>query len=350
MTRTAWPAASAGLLWFRRDLRLTDNPAWSVATSEHRTVTALYVLDDRLWQPAGPLQLVQLVAELHELDVSLRARGGRLMVQRGDPTVVVPSVAAGIGAARVHWNADVTPYATKRDAAVRSVLTVDATTPYGHLVLPPGSVTTRDHRVHRVFSAFYHAWRATPWDAWQPPGDARIASDAGEGLPRLAGEPPYPPGEHAARTRLCHFAAQPVDSYRQERDHVAERGTSELSVALKFGTLSPREIIESVEDRAGHTDEDREAFIRQLGWRDWYAHLLAEQPDLPGRAMRREYDRVPWRDDPEGLAAWREGRTGYPIVDAGMRELAARRKDAQPGPHDHGVLPGEGPTHRLALG
>ena len=308
-----------GLVWFRRDLRLTDNPAWAAATADHAEVTALYVLDDRLLRSAGPLRRRQLVAELHALDAALGRHGGRLLVRRGDPITVVPGEADRRGGARVHWNADVTPYAAARDGAVRAALDREPATFHGHLVHRPGALVTSAGRVPRVFGAFHRRWTATPWDGWPLPGDAALGDDPGGGLPPLDGEPPLPPGEDAAHATLRRFLDGPVDRYRGGRDDLARPGASRLSVALRFGTISPRLVAEAV----GEAGEDRRAFLRQLAWRDWYAHLLAETPSLPRRALRAEYDRIAWRDDPDGLAAWREGRTGYPIVDAGMRELAA---------------------------
>jgi deoxyribodipyrimidine photo-lyase len=311
-------ANDLGLVWFRRDLRLADNPAWAAATAAHARVVALYVLDERLTATAGAARRRQHLAELHALDRTLRGHGGRLLTRRGDPTVVVPREVVRHGVARAYWNADVTPYATGRDRPVRGAVGVDAETHWGHLVLPPGSVSTNAGRVSRVFGPFHRRWRSTPWDPWPEPGDAAVADDPGDGLPPLDGDPPRPAGEDAAHDALLRFLAGPVDDYRSARDDLAHPATSELSVALRFGTVSPRRVVEAV----GEGDEDRQAFVRQLAWRDWYAHLLFEQPALTSTAMRPELDRIAWRHDSEDLAAWQEGRTGFPIVDAGMRQLA----------------------------
>jgi deoxyribodipyrimidine photo-lyase len=312
-------AGGVGLVWFRRDLRLEDNPAWSAATSQHHRVTALYVLDDRLMRSAGPFRRRQIVANLHALDAALGGVGGRLLVRRGDPTVVVPSESARLGTELVHWNADVTPYATRRDAAVASALTVGTATPFGNLVLPPGSVLTKDGRVSRVFGAFHRRWRVTDRDPWASPGEAAVADEVGDPLPALEADPPRPAGEDGAHGALQAFLDGPVDDYRAGQDRVSERATSDLSAALRYGTISPRLVAEAV----GGGNDDRQAFLRQLAWRDWFAHLLLEVPSLPDRPLRREYERIRWREDPDGLEAWKRGRTGYPIVDAGMRELEA---------------------------
>lgn len=310
--------SDVGLVWFRRDLRLADNPAWAAATAGHAAVVALYVLDDRLGDAAGPVRRRQHLAELHALDRTLQDRGGRLLARHGDPAEVVPREVARLGATRVYWNADVTPWAAARDDRVRSRLGVDAEAWWGHLVLPPGSVSTKAGRVALVFGAFHRRWRETAWDPWPDPCDARVVDDAGDGLAPRDGDPPRPAGEDAADDALRRFLAGPVDAYRAGRDDLARPATSELSAALHFGTVSPRRVVEA----AGHGN-DREAFVRQLAWRDWYAHLLHENPALATSALRPELDRVAWRHDPGDLAAWQDGRTGYPVVDAGMRQLAA---------------------------
>ena len=154
--------SDVGLVWFRRDLRLGDNPAWAAATAGHAAVVAFYVLDDRLGAAAGPVRRRQHLAELWALDGTLQVHGGRLLVRHGDPAKVVPREAARLGAARVYWNADVTPWATARDEAVRRELTVGAEPWWGHLVLPPGSVSTGAGHVARVFGAFHRRPGSSP--------------------------------------------------------------------------------------------------------------------------------------------------------------------------------------------
>ncbi len=308
---------SLGLMWFRRDLRLTDNPAWAAATSTHTEVTPLYVLDDQLLLTAGKYRRRQILANLHALDASLVDRGGRLLVRRGDPRTVVAQEAGRLGAEAVYWNADVTPYARTRDAAVHAALRAPTVTPYGHLVLPPGSVDGPDGRVSRVFSAFHRRWSATRWAPWPEPGLASVSAEAGEDLPWPDAEPPRPAGEDGASAMLSRFLAEAADGYRESQNRISEPATSALSVALRYGTISPRRLATAI----GSETADRKAFVRQLAWRDWFAHLFAEMPALVDHSLRPERDRIEWRDDPAGLAAWKHGRTGYPIVDAGMREL-----------------------------
>jgi len=301
---------TTGLVWFRRDLRVVDNPAWAAATAEHDIVAALFVVDPRLWDTAHPARRAQLAANLGALDADLSTAGGRLRVERGDPTRIVPTIAGALDA--VYWNDDVSPYARSRDRAVRRKLRARPISFYGNLVHPPGSIATAAGKTYRVFTQFWRRWEATPWDPWPEPGDARIASDPGTGVPPCRDAPPLPPGENGAWARLGSFDAGGYEAWRDRPDH---RGTSMLSVDLKFGTISPRAIIE-------HLDQPNLAvFIRQLAWRDFYAHLLAAFPAMTTAAIRPEYDGIAWRNDPDEFAAWQGGATGFPLVDAGMRQL-----------------------------
>ena len=317
------------IVWFRRDLRLEDQPAWSAATRSGAPVLALHVLDPVALGGAGPLRRDLLFGHLASLDDDLRARGGGLLVRHGDPAEVVPSVAAAIDADGVEFDLDVSPYARRRDRAVVEALRAAGRhvgTHWGNLLHPPGAVISPSSgRTHRVFTPFHKVWAATPAEPWPEATAATLVDPAGlpgaapDPLPRPHSTPVMAPGADAAAERLGDWLAR-VDHYPERRDLPADdAGTSHLSADLRWGTLSPRRVAEVV----GTTTPGRAAFVRQLAWRDWYAHLLWEEPRLGRHALKPEMDRVTWRDDPDGLAAWAEGRTGYPIVDAGMRQLAA---------------------------
>lgn len=311
--------AEIGLVWFRRDLRLDDNPAWAAATSSCDAVVPLFVLDARVLDAAGPFRRRQLVANLQALDYDLFARrGGRLHVCVGDPVTAVPEVARRFGARRIFLNADVSAYAQRRDAAVATAAELPVVMSYGSLVHAPGSVLTARGTLSKAFTSFYKRWLATPCEPWPEPGEAVSLDEPGEPLPPLDAPPPLPEGEGEARRRLETFLEQ-VDAYSEQRDRVDLGATSSLSSDLKFGTISPRTVLDAV----GEGTPGRDAFVRQLAWRDWYAHLLAETPSLPSTAMRARYDRIEWRNDPGEIAAWKGGYTGYPIIDAGMRQLRA---------------------------
>lgn len=303
----------ASLMWFRRDLRLTDNPAWATATN-HGPVTACFVLDPRLWTTAGPHRGPQLIAHLRALDRDLRIHGGRLLILEGDPVEILPRAAGGHDA--VFANRDVTPYALRRDRAIDGG--VDVSWHDGSYVVPPGKVTTQAGDPYQVFTPFYRRWLEVDWPQWPPEtAPAAVGSNPGSALPESA-PPLMEGGEDAARRRLETFAGV-VDGYPHLRDRPDLDQTSRLSADLKFGTLGPRTIIEAL----GTGTQGRDAFVRQLAWREFYAQILLARPDMARRALRPEYDRIEWENDESQFVAWTEGRTGYPIVDAGMRQLAA---------------------------
>jgi deoxyribodipyrimidine photo-lyase len=298
---------SLAVVWFRKDLRLTDNPAWAHATLGHDSVVPLFVIDPALWNRASRRRIALLAGHLRELDRSMVDLGGRLRVERGDPADVVAAAAAATGADRVVANADVTPYSRRRDAEAGRHVELELH--HGTLVHPPGSILTAAGDRYRVFSPFHRAWSATPLPRVPDPGDVTVTDEPGDGIPD-AGDPPMEPGEVAALRRLEAF--DPA-AYGAERDRPDLDSTSRLSIDLKYGVLSPLTVIDAVGD-AG-------AFVRQLAWRDFHAHLLDERPDLVDHSLKPDYDRIAWQDDEGGFAAWTTGHTGYPLVDAGMRQL-----------------------------
>jgi deoxyribodipyrimidine photo-lyase len=307
---------SRAVVWFRRDLRLADNPAWAAASERVDRVTALFVLDPSLYAAAGPARRHQLLAHLYGLDQSLQSQGGRLLVFQGDPTDVVPQVVRAYGAVAVYANADVTPYARQRDLAVRSRLDVDLQLWWGTLMHPPGSVTTEKGHTSRVFTPFHVKWRVQAPPKWPEARHVEIDDENGDGLPRLEQQAFQAGGEVAAMNRLIAFAER-VDDYEDNRDRPDLAGTSCLSADLHFGTLAPRTIAWLI----GTSTKGRATFVRQLAWRDWYAHLLWEVPSLVDAPLRPDTMRMEWKDDPDDIERWQTGLTGYPLIDAGMRQL-----------------------------
>jgi deoxyribodipyrimidine photo-lyase len=305
------------IVWFRRDLRLHDNPAWASASTLADRVTALYVLDPVLLQTAGTFRHAQLMAHLHGLDESLQGHGGRLLVRHGAPEKIVPDVAAACGAVVVSANADVTPYARRRDGEVKERLGPTFQRWWGNLVHPPGTVVTAKGRTSRIFTPFAAKWNRLALADWPRGAPVAVDDDPGEGLPPIGSQPFQRGGEDAATDRLLDFA-QRVDNYADDRNIPALDGTSILSADLRFGTLAPRTVLTTI----GTSSKGRESFVRQLAWRDWYAHLLWETPSLADDSLRPELGRIVWENDPADIAAWQGGRTGYPLVDAGMRQLA----------------------------
>ncbi len=316
----AWAAVSTGLMWFRRDFRVDDNPALDAATAAHDEVVACFVVDPVPRGTAGPMRWRQLVGFLGALDDELAERGGRLVIVEGDPAEKVPRLVRELGAETVHISADATPYSRRRDDAVASRLAdqgVGLEGVWSNLVHPPGTVLTTKGGLSRVFTPFHRTWSATAVPSFDGPGDGRlVAPDAvGGALPTADGPPPLDPSAAAVAARVEDFAGR-VERYPDERDRLDLGVTSGLSVDLRWGAVSPHSLVR----RFGGV-EGGGAFVRQIAWRDWYAHTLFERPDMADRALRDGFDDIAWRNEPGEIDAWYEGRTGYPIVDAAMREL-----------------------------
>ena len=284
------------------------------------------MLEPELLAAAGPHRrglLLRHVAALHQ---ALEEHGGGLTLRSGPAEDAVVGLADEMGASAIYHNADYSGFARRRDEGVHRAIddAFDGDPPpievfHGNVVHEPGSVLTKSGSLSQVFSPFHRRWEKTSLTPWPATGQAEVLEVSGQDLPKPepAGEPYQAGGELAAWERLNDWLGH-VDDYPDTRDRPDTEGTSRLSADLRFGTLAARSVLDVV---GSHT-KGRAAFVRQLAWRDWWAHTLAERPDLPYRALRPDYDRIRWRSAPEDLEAWKEGRTGYPLVDAGMRQLA----------------------------
>lgn len=323
--------SAAQLVWFRRDLRVHDQPALHAACAGPELV-ALFVLDPHLLAhpKVGAPRLAYLADALTALDEALAARGGRLILRHGDPVEEVARVAAEVYAATVHICDDVSPYARRRDAAVGARLEADGRRLESHdgvFVHPPGSVTTGAGAPYRVFTPFAKAWRARPRPAPLPspatlPPTPDLATAAPPDRAALGGaDAPAEPvgGEAAARGRWQRFLNDGVADYHDRRDLLAVDGTSRLSADLHYGCLSPRELIDALD----LSEPGPATFATELIWREFYGHVLAAWPEVLTTEFNPVWRALPWEGDGAAAAAWREGRTGFPIVDAGMRQLAA---------------------------
>jgi len=332
----------AAIIWFRRDLRLRDHPALLAAAAGDRPVVPLYVLDPRLLEGrfASPNRAWFLLGSLRSLAADLAALGAPLVVRVGDPVEVVPAIARETGARDVYVSRDHAPFGLARDRAVGEALAglpvagrLHART--GNLVHEPDVVATRAGRPYAVYSPFRRAWEGLPPRATLPRPSALRRRDVDPGeIPDLAalgmGDGPTAdpallpePGEAAARQRLEAWLASGLAGYRRTRDRLdLAGGTSRLSADLHFGLLSPTEIVERA-TAAGGVDDGPRAFINELVWREFYAHVLFHRPSVRRAAARPEFDAVEWSGDEAVLDAWRTGQTGYPVVDAAMRHLAA---------------------------
>lgn len=308
------------VVWFRRDLSLGDNEAFARGSS-FDDVACAWVLEPTLLQHAGPYRRRFLLSAVRALADDITLRGGSLTILAGPAVDAIPRFAARIGADEVAWNGDVSAYAQWRDTAVEQALSrhaISSSVTWGTLVHAPGSVLTASGTVPRVFKRFYDLWSVLPLEHATAQGTASFVHCEGDGVLPVDESGPLDASEGAARARLQQFL-RVIDDYDELRDRPDRDGTSRLSADLRFGTICPSRVASIV----GNATSGRRAFVRQLAWRDWYAHLFCERPDLATTSQNPAYDTLRWRNDRDEIDAWREGRTGYPIVDAAMRELAA---------------------------
>ncbi len=312
------------LLWFRRDLRLHDLPPLLDAARDNGPVLACYVLDPRLRASSGERRLQYLYDALRELRDAL---DGRLLVTRGRPETRIPALAKQIAATSVHVSADFSPFGVRRDAAVRDALGDVPLEPAGSpYLVSPGRVTKGDGTPYKVFTPFYRAWRDHGWRGpaqtgatsaqWIDPAEV----DGGVDIPRGGVELELPAGETAARRAWTRFVDSGLDDYADARNRPDVDGISRMSAHLKFGTIHPRTIAADLGGGGG-----AQAYLRELAFRDFYAGVLHDWPDSAWRNWNSSFDPIETDDGADAqrrFEAWKAGRTGFPIVDAGMRQLA----------------------------
>jgi deoxyribodipyrimidine photo-lyase len=312
------------LMWFRRDLRLHDLPALSDAASADGDVLACYVLDPRLEASSGSRRLQFMYDSLRELRDGL---DGRLLVTRGRAETRIPALAKQIHATSVHVSADFSPFGLRRDTAVREALgdvpLEESGSPY---LVSPGRVTKGDGTPYKVFTPFYAAWREHGWraPAKTGPESATFLDPAGvEGgveIPTGEVRLELPAGESAARKAWKRFVEQALDDYADDRNRPDVDGISRMSAHLKFGTIHPRTMAKDLGQGKG-----AQAYLRELAFRDFYAGVLYEWPRSLWWNWNDTFDRIEVDVDAEAkqrFETWKAGRTGFPIVDAGMRQLS----------------------------
>jgi deoxyribodipyrimidine photo-lyase len=321
----------SALLWFTRDLRVHDHPALHAALESHDRVIPVFCLDDRLLHgrhASGPRTQFMLEC-LADLDRTLRARGSALLVRRGPPERELPNLAGEVGASAVYCTADTTPFARARAHRVRSALAATGATlreqPGLHAIDDLTELTS-GRRPYTVFSPFYRAWLRVPRrNVLAPPRrlpsvPSRLRAGAlpsldALGLASTVDDPP-PGGEAEARARAGRFLDEEVMTYDRSNDAPAAEGTSQMSPYIHFGCASPRELEQRLPAGPG-----AEAYRRQLCWREFHHHVLLHHPGNARRELQPRLRTLRWSNDRALFAAWCDGRTGYPLVDAGMRQL-----------------------------
>lgn len=322
------------LVWFRRDLRIHDNAALTEAVRTADAVVPVFVIPDAASVPhsPGPASRAWMSASLASLDETLRKLGSRLVVRARPAGPALAALAAECGATRVHCQRDWTPAGLAEEDAARHELAsvgVALEVTEGQLLVAPDALATGAGGPYRVFTPYWRAWERA-WDHRAPlPPPGRVPAPAS--MPASVGVPAQPvgapeverwwtPGEPAALQRLAEFASGPLADYAIDRDRPDLRGSSELSPRLAWGELSPAQIAAQALSVGG---ESAAPFLRQLAWRDFAHHVLYHHPHTLDEPLREEFSAFAWCDDAGALEAWRMGRTGYPLVDAGMRQLLA---------------------------
>jgi len=334
---------SVTLVWFRHDLRLADNPALSAAAAGAVVPVFIWAPDEEGDWPPGAAARWWLYQSLARLDADLRAHGSRLIVRRGPALAVLRRLISETGAARIVWNRRYEPAVVARDTAIQAALraedAVTVDTFNSALLFEPWTIANRSGKPFQVFTPFWNACRVTmqldaplrapalPAPQQWPPSLALADLGLEPAIDWAAGlRAAWQPGETGATEQLGRFLDHAAAHYADDRNRPDRRGTSRLSPHLHFGELGPRQIWHAVQT-AATLDPQRgalgaaDAYLRQLGWREFAHHLLFHFPRTVEAPLRPEFARFPWRDDPDVLRAWQRGRTGYPIIDAGMREL-----------------------------
>jgi deoxyribodipyrimidine photo-lyase len=334
--------SSPTLVWFRQDLRLSDNPALAAAVRRGGPLVPVFILDDETpgtWSIGGAGRW-WLHHSLSALAGRLEKLGVRLVLRRGRAETVLAELVAATGATAVYWNRCYEPWAIVRDRSIKTDLRrtgLDAQSFNGALLVEPWGIRTKSGGSFRVFTPF---WRAaarhlqvpTPIPTpkiCQPYGPA-IESDPIESWSLLPTHPDWSgglgetwmPGEAEAQRRLHTFLEGAMSSYASDRDHPGRESTSRLSPHLHWGEISPRQIWAAL-DHGAATDGNIAKFRSELGWREFSYHLLFHNPDLPDRNFREDFDAFAWQPDASVLQAWQRGNTGIPLIDAGMRQLWA---------------------------
>jgi deoxyribodipyrimidine photo-lyase len=329
-------SGAPSVLWLRRDLRRGDLPALGAAAGAGSPVCVVFVLDPALWANAGSARRAWLAATLRATD---RAYDGRLCLRAGDPRTVVPELVRELGAASVHVSRETTPVGRRRDRQVHLALEdagvdwVESGSPYA---VGPGSVLNGSGDPYKVFTPFSRAWRDHGWPrpATEPDGLrlAQVASEdsAWDLVDAALAEPDLPrlpeAGEAAALARWAEFRDDALAAYGMDRDRADLDGVSRLSPYLKIGAVHPRTILADLGDAGALGDERAEGaerFATELAWREFYADVLWHQPRSAWHDLRPTLAGMTYESPARLVEAWRRGRTGYPAVDAAMRQLLA---------------------------
>jgi deoxyribodipyrimidine photo-lyase len=336
------------IFWHRRDLRLDDNVGLAAARQRSAKVVGLFCLDPQILnaEDIAPVRVTYMIGCLQALQASYQQAGGQLLILQAAPDIAIPQLAQALSAQAVFWNRDVEPYAQTRDAAVETALQAQGIAVskfWDQLLHAPEAIRTGTGQVYTVFSPFCRNWLGQEKAAPLPPPTGLISlTPAEQAKAEKVGAIPLPtaaalgfswsaplvlaPGEESAQAQLAQFCQKSIADYQDARNFPATPGTSLLSAALKFGVLGIRRVWQTTvlatadcrsdESRAGiHT------WRQELAWREFYQYVLYAFPELAEGPYRDTFKAFPWQNNPDYFQAWCDGMTGYPLVDAAMRQL-----------------------------
>ncbi|MBW4464385.1 MAG: deoxyribodipyrimidine photo-lyase [Pegethrix bostrychoides GSE-TBD4-15B] len=341
------------LFWHRRDLRLVDNLGLVAARQRSAKLVGLFCLDPEILQngDVAPARVVYLMGSLQALQQDYAKAGSQLLILQGQPAQALPALATALSCPAVYWNRDVEPYGRSRDRAVAAALRevgVEVQADWDQLLHPPQQVMTGAGQPYTVYTPFWRNWqsqpKAEPVTIGEPSGLSGLngLSESEQSAAEKAGVTPLPsandlgfvwenalllaPGNAAAQAQLDAFCDQAIQTYDEQRNFPAAPGTSILSAALKFGTVGIRTVWAASEQakansRSDETRQNIQTWQQELAWREFYQHCMYFFPKLAEGAYRKQLQNFPWEGSSEQFEAWCEGRTGYPIVDAAMRQL-----------------------------
>lgn len=330
------------LFWHRRDLRISDNLGLAAARERSQKIVGVFCLDPLILDrdDVAPARVKYLMGSLKSLQARYREAGSELLIIQADPKEGIPKLARSLKASAVFLNEDVEPYGRDRDQTVMASLNamgIETQTFWSQLMHPPESIKSGSGSPYTVYSPFWKNWsiqKKTPPapDLAGVEGLTDSEREQAEGLIPLpsAKELGYvwdnplmlDPGEKAAQERLEEFCSNAIYSYQEERNFPAHPGTSLLSAALKFGVIGVRTVWSAIDEAAhrGDTDDIR-VYRQEIAWREFYQHAMYHFPELADGAYREVLKRFPWDNNEQYFQAWCEGRTGFPIVDAAMRQM-----------------------------
>lgn len=315
--------------WIRRDLRLFDNTALSLATQQADIVIPLYILDDQLLAHAAPKRHLFLFDALRNLSSDLQRIGSKLVIRQGNPVSELKTFFDETQTDVIIAEKDTSPYATTRDNAASALMPILFT--QGSSVHPPEVVHKNDGTPYTVFTPFSRAWKALPRPGKPVPAPNTLQTPTNLNslpLPETEVLQPFPASESAAQERLSEFLADTIFSYKNQRNNMNLNGTSRLSPYLRLGLLSARqtvfsvlELIETCEQEGFKEVDSLTTWLNELIWREFYIHILHHYPYVLKHAFRESLRDIRWRNSPSEFEAWKKGLTGYPVVDAAMRQL-----------------------------